>query len=444
MKKTPEIDIIILAKSNYIRGVSMNNYTILNANIKRKIVSYTTKICKNDETLPKTKFVNDMIFGLIKSQSTHISKISRTLKETTHLNQTISRLDKSLDKYELTNNYDNYLNELKCEVDDDTIFCVDNSDMIKPHGYHFESMGYVKDGSSKNNNIEKGYHLAEIVMLGKNKQPRSVYSHIYSETQSGFISSNDETFKSLDKSIATFGNKGIYTFDRGYDADKYIEYGVKKDINFIIRSKKNRKCIHKNKKKSVDNVILDYKGRIVMTLSFQDKVHTVSVSHIKIKPLCVDESLNLVVIHGFNNEVFKLISNMEIKSKEDVKKIVCAYFSRWRIEEYFKFKKQQFGFEDIRVRSLNKLRNLNTLLTISIGFISILSSEIKDNILVMAIKDYAHGLKQKVKFWLYRIADGLSVLLSLSNKGIRDLITPKKQEQDYNLFSLYGINLDTC
>ena len=38
--------------------------------------------------------------------------------------------------------------------------------------------------------------------------------------------------------------------------------------------------------------------------------------------------------------------NKEIKSKEDVIKVARIYFSRWKIEEYFRCKKQMFQFEN--------------------------------------------------------------------------------------------------
>ena len=42
---------------------------------------------------------------------------------------------------------------------------------------------------------------------------------------------------------------------------------------------------------------------------------------------------------------------------------------RWRIEEYYRFKKNQFKPEDLRVRSLNSIRNLDLILMIVVGYI---------------------------------------------------------------------------
>ena len=49
-----------------------------------------------------------------------------------------------------------------------------------------------------------------------------------------------------------------------------------------------------------------------------------------------------------------LATNKEMKSKEDVIKVARTYFSRWKIEEYFRRKKQMFQFENFRVRKHKK------------------------------------------------------------------------------------------
>ena len=56
---------------------------------------------------------------------------------------------------------------------------------------------------------------------------------------------------------------------------------------------------------------------------------------------------------------------------------------RWRIEEYFKFKKQQFELEDLRVMSLQSIRNLKIFATLAAGYIGIMDSEKEDTIFMM-------------------------------------------------------------
>ena len=46
---------------------------------------------------------------------------------------------------------------------------------------------------------------------------------------------------------------------------------------------------------------------------------------------------------------------------------------RWRIEEYFCFKKQQFELEGLRVMSLQSIRNMNLMAMLAVGYIGIIS-----------------------------------------------------------------------
>ena len=58
----------------------------------------------------------------------------------------------------------------------------------------------------------------------------------------------------------------------------------------------------------------------------------------------------------------------DIKSKDDVIKTAKLYFSRWKIEEYFRCKKQLFQFENFRVRKLKAINSLNFYLTLCMAF----------------------------------------------------------------------------
>ncbi|SIQ27819.1 hypothetical protein SAMN05421834_1031, partial [Halanaerobium kushneri] len=58
----------------------MTNYTRLIYEIKRKVSNFSKKISK-DLSKPKTKFISQMIYGLLDSQSVLLSNIGRSLKE---------------------------------------------------------------------------------------------------------------------------------------------------------------------------------------------------------------------------------------------------------------------------------------------------------------------------------------------------------------------------
>ena len=114
-----------------------------------------------------------------------------------------------------------------------------------------------------------------------------------------------------------------------------------------------------------------------------------------------------------------LATNKEIKSKDDVIKIAKLYFSRWRIEEYFRCKKQMFQFENFRVRKLKAINALNFYITLCMAFLAHISMKPETNALKVAIIKTADPIKVKISFCYYRLAKGISGILSYAKEGIR-------------------------
>ena len=106
----------------------------------------------------------------------------------------------------------------------------------------------------------------------------------------------------------------------------------------------------------------------------------------------------LVLVYGLGEKTMMLATNKPVKNKEDLKRIVYTYMSRWRIEEYFHFKKQNFGFEGFRVRSLKAINNLNSLLRYAIGLIGIMAETEDRSILTNKLIANARTIRKNVWF----------------------------------------------
>ena len=77
--------------------------------------------------------------------------------------------------------------------------------------------------------------------------------------------------------------------------------------------------------------------------------------------------------------------------------MVKVYLRQWGIEEFFRFKKQQFGFENLRVRSLKSIRNLDLMLTVAVGYVRFISEKRDERIAVMQLVEQSkriYGVKQ--------------------------------------------------
>ena len=121
------------------------------------------------------------------------------------------------------------------------------------------------------------------------------------------------------------------------------------------------------------------KGKLKFNIRLKGENKECNVSVIRARITANKKWINIFLIYGLSDTPMMLASNIPIKSKEDVLRISKLYFNRWRIEEYFKFKKQEYNFENFRVRSLKSINNLNLLLTYTIGFIAIMSEKLGKN-----------------------------------------------------------------
>lgn len=410
----------------------MNNYTINTYEMKRDIVKYSKKICEG-ASKPQTKFTLDMIYGIFKSKNIHLSAIAEALEEDIKKAYTIDRLSDNLasDFSDKINN--NYINLAMNSLGTNPIFIVDDSDVTKPLGEKFEDLGIVRDGSSKTKNYEKGYHHTEIIGLTQNnRQPISIYSKLHSSKSKEYISANDETFKALDTVINILNDrniKGTFVNDRGYDVNEIFKYYFRKNQNFIIRLKENRVVYLNHKWYKITTIRDSRKGKVKLNIFFEGENKECYASVLKVQITAQKKWINLILVYGLGETPMMLASNIPLKSKEDLIKTVRCYIDRWKIEEYFKFKKQEYNFEDFRVRTLKSINNLNKMLTYTIGLIALLSEKINKREFVNRIIKESKSLRNKVYLWFYQLARGIYNILKLAKTGIREWQSIRKTKK---------------
>ena len=403
----------------------MNNFTTNTYEMKREISNFSKKIAKGLNK-PTSKFVMDMQYGLAKSGSCLVSETSRALDEEIKLSYTIERLcDNLANLYpeEKQIIWNNYLEEVKKNVDkENAIVLFDDSDINKEYSKKLEDLDKVLDGSSQDKKTVNGYHVCEATILTKNeKQPMSIYSKIYSCKSKNFVSKNKYTLESIKAAENVVGNDFIGIFDRGYDDNKLFNYMSENGHKFVIRLDDERTLLFKGKKRSVKEVADLRKGKIKMTALFDDNEEVeLMISYTKAVLPYNKKEYTLVIVYGLSEEKpMKLLTNLEYAEKEDVIKIVRLYLSRWRIEEHFRGKKQEYDFENIRVRTLESMNNLNIMLTVHLGHIAILADKINKNLLILKIIYASKSLKDKSIVWLSQIARGIKAILAYAHSGIK-------------------------
>ena len=399
----------------------MNNFTTNTYEMKREILNFSKKIAKKLSKSEK-KFIQDIEYGIAASGSCLISDISRSLNEDIKLKNTIERLCDNLNSFDDTETlYNNYIEEIGDIYGKEPVVLFDDSDISKVYGKKFEDLDDVIDASSQDKKVTKGYHVCEATILTeKEKQLISVYSQIYSCKSKDFKSMNDYTFKSIETAKKVLNRKFIGVFDRGYDDNKIIDY--MDDNYFIIRMNDRRNFLFKGKKKNAYEEAKKRKGKVRMTLWFDDnEEYEVYISHTKVTLPHNVKDYELVFCYGLSEErPLILLTNRKIHSKDDVIKVVRLYFSRWRIEEYFRAKKQEYKFENIRLRTLKGINNLNLFLTIHLGHINKLAEEINRKLLSIKIIEASKSIRNKVIIWMSQFARGIKKILSYAHTGIKE------------------------
>ena len=375
-----------------------------------------------------------MQYGLSKSKSCLISEISRSLSEDIKLKNTIERLCdnlQSLGKEEMKTIKENYLNEIKDYFPKEAIAIFDDSDISKRYGKKFEDLDKIIDASDSDKKVVIGYHVCEAVILGKDeKQPFSVYSEIYSCKSDGFVSKNKYTMESIDEVINVLKRKSNMVFDRGYDDNKIIDYVDKSGNYFVIRMNDKRNFLFKGNRKNAYQEALKRKGKVKMDLWFEGEKVEISVSHTRVTLPSNKKDYELVFVYGLSEErPLILLTNRNIHSKEDVIKVVRLYFYRWRVEEYFRSKKQEYEFENMRVRTLKAMNNLNLMLMIHMGHLGMLIEDMNKKLLTIKILERSKSLKRKVIVWFNQVSRGICEILKYAHTGIKEYQKIDKREK---------------
>ena len=389
--------------------------------LKREILTFSKKMSRNT---PKDirKFTADMLYGILASKSCILSHFADALKEDIQKKNTVERLSRKLKEDLPIQMKKNYLSFVREIADGTGPIFVDDTDIIKPYSKAFESLGRVRDGSSPNGAIENGYHVTEITALSMDtRQPISLYSHIHSAHEDNYRSVNHVTFRGLRLAFTHF-SKATYVFDRGFDMNKLFEFMHPHGKQFITRITDRRNLYYKGKWIKPVTLRNRYKGKFKCIVHWNGKDTECWVTCVNVRVTGSKRWLKLALVYGLSSTPMMLLTNRPVKSKDDALRVVRMYFMRWRIEEYFRFKKQHLGFENLRVRKLKAMNNLNQFLSMAIGLLCAQAEKRQSSKLRIALMRSANAQKpeREISFLLYRIGLGVTRILRNAKAGIRD------------------------
>lgn len=157
------------------------------------------------------------------------------------------------------------------------------------------------------------------------------------------------------------------------------------------------------------------------SVSFFSEIHSssekgfTSLNHVTFSAMECAKALfgqaTFVMDRGYDdNKMFHKLDGLE--------QVAALYFSRWRIEEYLRCKKQMFRFENFRVRKLEAIRALNFYITVCMAFLAHISMKSETSALKAFVIQEADSVKKKVHFYYYRLAKSISGILAYVREGV--------------------------
>ncbi len=378
---------------------------------------------------PKRKLIKELLYGIQASKDVKLSNISRTLKERQDLIKTEDRLSRNLDDQDFTERINEEVMRLAARrVTDDMVIAIDPGDLRKKYAKKMEFLGKVRDGSE--HEVVEGYWLCKAVATDiESRQVIPLYCEAYSLLAEGVKSENTQLLKLIDAIFRHVQERGIHAMDRGGDRGvlykKYLS--EKRAKRFVIRLV-DRTLVHYGKGRNCCELAkvlpTPYETVLIVYEEGKERKKTVRYNAVPVKLPLYGHKLYMVVVKGFGEEPMMLLTSCQVEKnrKESIWRIVEYYLARWKCDESYRYIKQCYNLEDIRVQSYVSIRNIVVLVLAVAYFASVyLGQSLKLKMLVERIFILSKRFFGVPSFFNYAIADGIFNVLYPDKTALRGI-----------------------
>jgi len=374
-------------------------------------------------SVPKRRFIEEMLFGIQARQSVHLSEIGRSLEESIPLSKTESRLSRNLDMAGMEDLLlDSVIDMGSRRVHRDTLLILDLSDITKRYARRMEYLARVRDGSA--GELSDGYWLCHVNACEREgRRVVPLYQSLYSADAPEQTSENDEILRAVDRVRAHVKDRGIWVLDRGGDRVKLFDAFLERKLRFIVRQRGDRHLIFRGRRRLTLEIAqgctMPYAETIVTMDGEKERACTIEYGYRKVKLPGREEELYLVVVKGFGKKPLMLLTTIPLRrNRRALWSVVGGYLTRWRIEESIRFVKQSYRLEDIRVMTYRRLKNLVALVLAASYFAAVhLGEGLKLRILARRVLKVAKRFFGVPDFHYYALADGIATILSHATVG---------------------------
>ena len=389
----------------------------------------------------RQRTVRELIFGIQAAKDVKISNVARCLNESIDLIKTEERLCRNLAAEDFSEVINNEIIRLADDkITSEMVISIDPGDVVKPYAQAMEHLCGVWDGSQSTS--AQGYHLCQVT--GANLQHNKVvplYCEAFSSKEEGYITLNDKIKKAIDLVVARTSTNGVWAIDRQGDCKEIIGHFLQHQLRFVTRLKLNRWLQTKNKnggnicvqaERLHRHMTLPFVARITKIEDGIEKVITLryGVTAVALQDL-PGHTFTALVVEGFGERPMILLSAEPLPQKGDPRaayRILEIYLTRWKCDECFRYIKQAYNLEDLRVRSYNAIRNLVAIVHAIAYFTSVyMGMNLKLRVMVQKVFILSKRFFGIPSFFQYAMADGIYELLKRNCAPLTNENDIKKQ-----------------
>lgn len=384
---------------------------------------------------PKQRLIKEMIYGIQASKDVKLSNIGRSLQESIPLIKTEDRLSRNLADEDFTEVLNEEILRLGDDkVTNDMVIAIDPGDIMKPYAQAMEYLCGIYDGSAHQK--ARGYHLCQVTAANlEHNKIVPLYSEAFSSEEEGYVSIAEKMKDIIRKLKKRIGTAGTWAVDRQGDDVNLFDFFDSEHLSFVTRLKLNRWLSTHNKNGGVvpvkaerlyKHMSLNHRAQITKIDDGKETVIDLKFGITKVmiydKP---QKWYYAVVITGFGAHPMVLLTNAEHVNVTDSKaiyKILEIYLTRWKCDECFRYIKQSYNLEDVRVRSYTAIRNITVIVNAIAYFTSIyMGLSLKLRIMVQKIFILSKRFFGIPSFFNYAMADGIFELLKKDNSALTNV-----------------------
>lgn len=344
-----------------------------------------------------SRFVADMLSGLLLSGSVRLSKVARALREPIPEHSTHKRLSRNLGNAEVGRVVaDNLLQEAATLISADAVLVVDSYEVVKPYA---KKMEYLAPPNA--NGPAKGYNVSEVVSWDMRGGPMPAlaqaardmppdpraHAHrvsawndvvftpvaqtLWSTQAPGFLSRTDEIVRLIRSVAAACAGRGVFSVNAAADGEVPVAL-ADESCNYVVRVAPEQLLMHRRRRTDAASVGTACNKPYATTIYKTQDDHEESVFlQFGATPVTLPErqeqSLWLLTIESGlaaqgEQPTSYLLTNQPLRRNRAVLwRLVLSFLQYGHAVRTNRSIKSEFDFDDVRVLSYQRLRNLATL-----------------------------------------------------------------------------------